>query len=758
MNSFLLRRTLIVLVVFTTSALSLFAQSPGGVQAGLTAWFKADAGIVVAGGTVTTWINQAVNPDLVNVTQNGGPSTLADNTPLPFNFNAYLQFNNGCFSKEALANFEAVVKADAGTIAGVGTGASCLATVTSNFTNQPCGANRCNAGTGYSGSEFGNTGPNWAMGVANAGRANLWGFRASTAATVQQENTFNGLKNAGSCGVRRSGAYRFAIGSFTGYYYGTGRIAEIVTYNRQLNPQEFSRLESYLAAKYGVTLGNTAMPVDYRATDGSLFWNASNTYQNRVTVTGRDDSSAFYQKQSRSVHTGAMVTVYNGNAYGGVFPGMNAGNTTAFSSNRSFLAIGDNNGDTLFSLCSPDGRLARMPRTWKVQVSGAAGLATIALPAANAPAQAGSLLVSADPAFVSGVTVIPLQDNGTVFYASYPFTNGLYFTFGTAPLVLNGIPGNPVCDGQSDGTVTLHPQGGATPISYSWNSNPPQLTQNLAGVVPGAYTVRVTHGNGCTFDSTIIVKANPPVWAGIAAIDDPICASSNGLIIAKGIGGSAPWTYRIDNAPYDTVTRFGGLAPGTYRVAVRDQYGCTADTTVTLEKIDYIPHIAAEVRDAWCDAGGRAGQVTLELRTGTAPFNYDWKEFPAVKEREIRNLAAGTYTVTVTDQYGCAGTISATVAEQPCCYAGIPNAFSPNGDGTNDQFVPVFSSPVSGYMLSVFNRWGQRVFYSTKTTQGWDGTMNGSIVDTGTYYYDLTYVCAWGRKQVNRKGDLVLVR
>ncbi len=133
MNYFNRLSSIFMLCVLTGYAPCVRAQSPGGVAQGLTAWFKADAGLVMAGLVITTWTNQVANPNLVNVTQSGGASTLADNMPRPFNFNPYVQFNNGCFSKEVLPTFESVIKSDAGSMSEVGTGADQLATVTDQY-------------------------------------------------------------------------------------------------------------------------------------------------------------------------------------------------------------------------------------------------------------------------------------------------------------------------------------------------------------------------------------------------------------------------------------------------------------------------------------------------------------------------------------------------------------------------------------------------------------------------------------------------
>jgi gliding motility-associated-like protein len=59
------------------------------------------------------------------------------------------------------------------------------------------------------------------------------------------------------------------------------------------------------------------------------------------------------------------------------------------------------------------------------------------------------------------------------------------------------------------------------------------------------------------------------------------------------------------------------------------------------------------------------------------------------------------------------------------CKLGIPNAFTPNGDGHNDQFRPKYGSEISNYRLLIFNRFGQKLFESIDKLKGWDGKLNG---------------------------------
>ncbi|TVQ51007.1 MAG: hypothetical protein EA362_01010 [Saprospirales bacterium] len=86
----------------------------------------------------------------------------------------------------------------------------------------------------------------------------------------------------------------------------------------------------------------------------------------------------------------------------------------------------------------------------------------------------------------------------------------------------------------------------------------------------------------------------------------------------------------------------------------------------------------------------------------------------------------------------------------------IPNAFSPNGDGINDEFR-VYSNGLSGITLQIFNRWGTLVFESHDENQGWDGTFKGEILDPGIFVFQLTAFYLNGTSE-KHSGDLLLVR
>lgn len=125
----------------------------------------------------------------------------------------------------------------------------------------------------------------------------------------------------------------------------------------------------------------------------------------------------------------------------------------------------------------------------------------------------------------------------------------------------------------------------------------------------------------------------------------------------------------------------------------------------------------------------------------------------------IKVAHPGTYSLTVSSgPLGCSATESVIVHKD--CYADIPNAFTPNGDGENDYFFPrqLLSRKVTRFNMQVLNRWGQLVFETNRTDgRGWDGRFNGSPQAQGVYVYliDLTID---NQRQEKHQGNVTLIR
>jgi gliding motility-associated-like protein len=110
-----------------------------------------------------------------------------------------------------------------------------------------------------------------------------------------------------------------------------------------------------------------------------------------------------------------------------------------------------------------------------------------------------------------------------------------------------------------------------------------------------------------------------------------------------------------------------------------------------------------------------------------------------------------TYTVVSTDSNGCKTSREVTVFVE-CVDFVVPNVFTPNNDGRNDDFVPYYIiggtihngvGNVSSYTITIYDRWGKQVYNSSDPTKYWNGTLNNTnyLVPDGVYYYIIKATC-----------------
>ena len=112
----------------------------------------------------------------------------------------------------------------------------------------------------------------------------------------------------------------------------------------------------------------------------------------------------------------------------------------------------------------------------------------------------------------------------------------------------------------------------------------------------------------------------------------------------------------------------------------------------------------------------------------------------------------------VTNSFGCNDTIKKSVQVVNTCFIAVPSAFTPNGDGINDFLYPLKAYKSTNLTFSIFNRFGQRVFYSKSWLDKWDGKVKGLPQDPGTYVWVLDYVNSETSKHVFQKGTSILIR
>lgn len=119
----------------------------------------------------------------------------------------------------------------------------------------------------------------------------------------------------------------------------------------------------------------------------------------------------------------------------------------------------------------------------------------------------------------------------------------------------------------------------------------------------------------------------------------------------------------------------------------------------------------------------------------------------------------GKYVDTFTNILGCDSIriLNLVFNQSSCCQFLIPNAFTPNQDGLNDEFKVIGQNDFEIFEFSIMNRWGQMVYSTSDTQWEWDGYFKGEACESGTYFYFLKYKCI-NKPPSMQKGDLTLIR
>jgi gliding motility-associated-like protein len=187
-----------------------------------------------------------------------------------------------------------------------------------------------------------------------------------------------------------------------------------------------------------------------------------------------------------------------------------------------------------------------------------------------------------------------------------------------------------------------------------------------------------------------------------------------------------------------------------YSVIVSDTNNCQKEVTATVRMLP-LPDVDAgfDIDIAYGESTQLNGQAN-----GSAFWTHNVNP-PDILNPFVKPDSTTTYYLTAVGPEGCKAIDSVIVY---VISNGMPNAFSPNGDGLNDEFLPVFSPDDRLFPIgfSVYNRWGQRIFYSAKAKKGWDGTYKNAPVDAGTYFYYVEFKI--GDKSFTKKGEVTLIR
>ncbi|MCX6245029.1 MAG: gliding motility-associated C-terminal domain-containing protein [Bacteroidetes bacterium] len=340
---------------------------------------------------------------------------------------------------------------------------------------------------------------------------------------------------------------------------------------------------------------------------------------------------------------------------------------------------------------------------------------------------------------------------------------------------ISANPGDTICAGTPVTFTATSVNGGSTPV-YQWylNGTPTGTNNKVFTTTPAngdAVYCRVTSSLSCATGNpaispviTIVYSSSLTATVTVTANPTAICEGSQVTFTASATNqGSSPLYEWLVNgaviqqgasAVYSTTSLSAGQ---TVACRLTSSLTCLVANPVTSPSLT-IPVLPTPVVTLTDQPYLCAGE-TSTLDAGRDYTSYLWQDNSTGRYFDASD--AGLYWVTVTDSLGCKA--SDTVLLKVCdASLFMPNAFTPDGDGLNDEFRPVSElDGVSAYSMIVFNRWGQEVFSSDDIQKGWNGTVGGKPAETGTYVYTVSYqTTSQGvvSPAVKLKGTFVLVR
>jgi gliding motility-associated-like protein len=311
------------------------------------------------------------------------------------------------------------------------------------------------------------------------------------------------------------------------------------------------------------------------------------------------------------------------------------------------------------------------------------------------------------------------------------------------------------CHGDEDGFINLEVRGGIQPYKIAWDDTPIQ-TLSRSNLPAGNYTVRITDDNGCISTKTIIIKQPDPLEVRLFTRFDVNCETRELTGVAwVVIKGGTP-DYRIQwNTGSSNVEETNFYEDGEITAIVTDRNGCL----VEVSKEVTMPIAFTDASFTYTVISiGMQGEILVNepVQFNDATLGqviaWEWDFGDGTKSNDQNPLhtytKTGKYTISLKtfDELGCVSDTKMQIEVFGSYRILVPNAFTPNGDGLNDTFIPKMRG-IEDFEFHIFNKWGELVYSAfSKEDAGWDGTLNGTMSPNGNYVYKIIFKAVDGEK------------
>ena len=289
-----------------------------------------------------------------------------------------------------------------------------------------------------------------------------------------------------------------------------------------------------------------------------------------------------------------------------------------------------------------------------------------------------------------------------------------------------------ICAGDEDGTITINVTGGTAPYSTSINSNNDSDFEegrfSYDSLASGTYVLFVRDAMGCTTNEIIEIEAG----ANLNVTSEVIYECSGDTpdnrleLTFEDPSVMTDILYGLDTDDASRMVlepNFSNLSPGPHFVTIAHANGCV--NRVDFEVVEFMPlQIAAEQQDI--------NEITALVSGGREGYTYYFNDVDNGDNNKFYITQTDTYTVRVVDENGCE---SITSIFMEFIDIEIPTFFTPDGDGTNDLWLPRNIEQFPNIFIKVYDRYGRQVYELPDNEEGWNGLYNDYDLPTGDYWY-----------------------
>ena len=266
---------------------------------------------------------------------------------------------------------------------------------------------------------------------------------------------------------------------------------------------------------------------------------------------------------------------------------------------------------------------------------------------------------------------------------------------------------NNLCNGNAAGNIDITITGGTTPYTYAWTKTGDgtysNTSQDISSLAIGDYKVAVTDINGCSLNQNYTIT-QPAVIAVTATVINNNCnASSNGSITTNVTGGTGSYTYSWSNG--ETTSAISNLVAGNYSVTITDVNNCTSVQSFTITEPTALATPTATSTNLTCN-GSADGAISLTMSGGVSPYTYAWTGLSgsfSATSKDISSLAAGSYSVTVTDANGCTTSLTPSAITESAAISASPSSTNISCFGQTNATITINSTGGTGTLTYLWN-------------------------------------------------------